>query len=70
MPEALLRAALGSVAQLAIAPLQDLLGLGTEARINTPGTTHGNWRWRLPPGALSAERAHHCAQLNQAFGRA
>jgi 4-alpha-glucanotransferase len=70
MPEGLTRAALGSVGELAIIPLQDLLGLGTEARINTPGTTHGNWLWRLPRGALTAQLARHCAQLNRVFGRA
>jgi 4-alpha-glucanotransferase len=70
MPEVLNRAAFGSVGQLAIIPLQDLLGLGPEARINTPGTTHGNWLWRVPAGALSADLAHHSAQLNRVFGRA
>ena len=69
MPEALNRAALGSVAQLAVIPLQDLLALGAEARMNTPGTDRGNWLWRVPPGALTAELARHCAQLNRVFGR-
>jgi 4-alpha-glucanotransferase len=70
MPEVLIRAALGSVAQLAVIPLQDLLGLGSEARFNTPGTEQGNWLWQLPQGALTAELARHSAQLNQVFGRA
>lgn len=70
MPEALIRAALASVGELAIIPLQDLLGLGSEARINTPGTTAGNWLWRVPAGALTAGLARHCAQLNAVFGRA
>lgn len=53
---ALVRLGWASVANLAVAPLQDLLDLGSEARINTPGTATGNWRWRLPgtelePGA-------------------
>jgi len=69
MPKVLNRAALGSVGELAILPLQDLLGLGSEARMNTPGTAEGNWLWRVPSGALSADLARHCAQLNQAFGR-
>ena len=69
MPEVLNRAALGSVAQLAVIPVQDLLALGAEARMNTPGTDRGNWLWRVPPGALTAELARHCAQLNQVFGR-
>jgi 4-alpha-glucanotransferase len=65
----LLRAALGSLALLAIVPAQDLLGLGSAARLNTPGTTHGNWRWQLPPGALTAELARDYARLNSTFGR-
>ncbi|MBN9522957.1 4-alpha-glucanotransferase [bacterium] len=48
----LLRLAWGSVAELAVCPLQDLLGLGSEARMNTPGTTSGNWVWRASPAAL------------------
>ena len=50
---ALLRAGLGSVAELFIAQMQDWLGLGNEARTNTPGTASGNWRWRLLQGQLS-----------------
>jgi 4-alpha-glucanotransferase len=69
MPEALTRAALNSVAELAVVPMQDLLGLPTTARLNTPGTSHGNWQWRLPAGALSAQLAARCAQLNASFGR-
>jgi 4-alpha-glucanotransferase len=44
---ALIRLAWSSVAKIAVVPLQDLLGLGSEARMNTPGTATGNWRWRL-----------------------
>ncbi len=69
MPEALIREALGSVGQLAIIPAQDLLGLGSEARLNTPGTVRDNWRWRLPAGALTAELGRHFAQLNGMYGR-
>jgi 4-alpha-glucanotransferase len=69
MPEALIREALGSVGQLAILPAQDLLGLGSEARVNTPGTVHGNWGWRLPAGALTPQLAAHFAQLNAMYGR-
>jgi 4-alpha-glucanotransferase len=50
-----IRAALASVADTAIVPAQDLLGLGSEARMNRPGTDTGNWRWRLLPGQLSRE---------------
>jgi 4-alpha-glucanotransferase len=69
MPEALIRAALGSVALLAIVPAQDLLGLGSGARLNTPGTTSGNWSWRLPPAALTADLARRLAELNAVYGR-
>jgi 4-alpha-glucanotransferase len=70
MPAALIRAALGSVAQVAVIPVADILGLGSQARLNTPGTTSGNWQWRLPAGALTAELARSYAQLNRSFGRA
>lgn len=43
----MIRLAYGSRARLAMAPMQDHLGLGSEARLNTPGTSRGNWRWRL-----------------------
>ena len=43
----MIEAAMHSAADLAIAPLQDCLGLGSEARMNTPGVTEGNWRWRF-----------------------
>ena len=69
MPEALLRAALASPASLAVIPLQDLLGLGSEARFNTPGTIAGNWRWKLWHGALDGGHAGWCRDLNQAYGR-
>jgi 4-alpha-glucanotransferase len=70
MPDVMIRAALGSVGQVAVLPLQDLLGLGSEARLNTPGTATGNWTWRVPPGALSAELARTYLRLNTAYGRA
>jgi 4-alpha-glucanotransferase len=69
MLEAFIREALGSVGQLAIIPAQDLLGLGCEARLNTPGTVQDNWRWQLPPGALTTDLARHFAQLNGIYGR-
>jgi 4-alpha-glucanotransferase len=70
MPEALIRAALGSVARLAVIPVQDLLGLGAEARINMPGTVSGNWTWRLPPAALTPGLARRYLELNAVYGRA
>lgn len=70
MPETLIRAALGSVAHLAVIPAQDLLALGSEARLNTPGTVRGNWTWRLPEARLTDELARAYTHLNRAFGRA
>lgn len=52
--QTLIRLGWASVADLALAPLQDFLGLGSGARLNTPGTTTGNWGWRVTDGALSA----------------
>ncbi|MGA7931570.1 MAG: 4-alpha-glucanotransferase [Candidatus Sulfotelmatobacter sp.] len=46
----LIRGILSSVANTAIAPMQDILGLGSEARMNLPGTSSGNWKWRMKPG--------------------
>ena len=54
---ALIRAAYASVAARAIAPMQDVLGLGSEARINTPAAPAGNWTWRAPDSAFRPEDA-------------
>ena len=70
MPDALIRAVKGSVARLAVIPVQDLLRLGPEARLNTPGTTTGNWSWKLPAGSLTPELARECLLLNKVYGRA
>lgn len=51
----LIRLAWSSIAALAIVPLQDLLNLGTEARMNVPGAAEGNWRWRFTENMLSPE---------------
>jgi len=69
MPDALIREALGSVGKLAILPVQDILHLGSEARLNTPGTAVGNWTWRMPSGALTSELAGQYATLNRMYGR-
>jgi 4-alpha-glucanotransferase len=69
MPEALVRVALGSVGELAIIPMQDVLGLGSEARLNTPGTSVGNWSWRLTEGALTSDLARRFALLNKMHAR-
>ena len=65
-----IRAVLASVADTAIVPTQDLLGLGSEARMNRPGTIGGNnWRWRLLPGQLTPEIAGRLGVLAQTYDR-
>ena len=59
----LLRVAWTSVAALAIAPFQDLLNLGAEARMNLPGTAEGNWRWRATEDMLNASVFEHLKDL-------
>ncbi|MEA4911023.1 MAG: 4-alpha-glucanotransferase [Oscillospiraceae bacterium] len=66
---AVLQAGLASDAGLFIAQLQDWLGLGRQARINTPGTVGGNWVWRLSAGALSGALAERIARQTRAAGR-
>jgi len=70
MPDALIRSTLGSVARLAVLPVQDVLRLGSEARLNTPGTSTGNWSWKLPAGSLTPQLARECRLLNEVYGRA
>ncbi|MFN4194996.1 MAG: 4-alpha-glucanotransferase [Thermosynechococcus sp.] len=66
---ALIRMALGTVANQAIIPVQDLLGLDSHARMNFPGTGEGNWTWRLTAGQLTPELAAHLKHLVHLFGR-
>jgi 4-alpha-glucanotransferase len=65
----LIRAALGSVADTAIIPAQDLLGLGSEARMNQPGTRSGNWRWQLGPGQLTKDVMRRLGGLTETYER-
>jgi len=65
----LIEVAWSSRAAVAIAPLQDVLGLGTEARMNLPGTEQGNWQWRFDTSALTAENAHALRALGRRNGR-
>jgi 4-alpha-glucanotransferase len=65
----LIRAALASVADTAIVPVQDLLGLGNEARMNQPGTASGNWRWQLRPGQLTRDTAELLGVLTETYER-
>lgn len=65
----LIRQAMGSIANLSILPMQDILGLGTEARMNMPGVASGNWTWRYQAEQLSGELRHKLNTLTHRFGR-
>jgi 4-alpha-glucanotransferase len=65
----MIRLAFNSNARLAIAPLQDFLGLGSESRLNIPGTTLNNWRWRVSDEQLSAEFCESVANLVEETSR-
>jgi 4-alpha-glucanotransferase len=64
-----IRTVLGSVANTAVVPMQDLLGLGNEARMNLPGSTAGNWYWRCRAIDFSDEIAERLGRLTELFGR-
>ena len=66
----LIRLALASVANQAIIPMQDILGLGGEAQMNFPGKAAGNWGWRYQPGALTEELRDRLKALTYTYGRA
>ena len=66
----LIRLALSSIANQAIIPLQDVLGLGTDARMNFPSTAEGNWQWRYQAGVLTQELSDRLKTLTLRCGRA
>ena len=65
----LVKAAFSTNARIAIAPLQDYLGLGSEARLNTPGTSAGNWQWRVVDSQLSPKLCDNIASIVEASKR-
>ena len=65
----MIRACLGSIAAYAIFPLQDVLDIGKEGRMNTPGVAAGNWSWRFREGALTKKHAKRLKKLSQLYGR-
>ena len=65
----LIRAGWASVACMALAPLQDILSLGTEARMNLPGTASGNWRWRYEDGMLTPGLQQRLCEITEMYGR-
>jgi 4-alpha-glucanotransferase len=66
---ALISVAMSSPARLCMLQAQDVLGLGSEARMNTPGTAAGQWRWRLEPGQLTAAHARRLRRLTEGARR-
>ncbi len=66
----LVEGAFGSVADTAIVPLQDLLNLGSEARMNLPGRAAGNWSWRFVPEQLNGDVSARLLEATELYGRA
>lgn len=66
---ALVRLAWASVADTAVAPFQDVLGLGADARMNVPGTATGNWRWRATDAQLTGAHFDRLGELTDTYGR-
>jgi 4-alpha-glucanotransferase len=66
----LIRLAMMSVANTAIFPMQDVLGLGEDAKMNRPATTEGNWQWRLSPEQLTTSLADTLREMTELYGRA
>ncbi len=65
----MIRAVWSSVAVYAVAPMQDVLGLGNEARMNFPSKLGGNWEWRMSDGDLSESLASRLREMNQLYLR-
>lgn len=65
----MIRLAFSSVAYMAVIPLQDILGLGNEGRMNIPGQPQGNWCWRYQAGALNSALSDRLAELTRTYGR-
>ncbi|MGH2542659.1 MAG: 4-alpha-glucanotransferase, partial [Ardenticatenaceae bacterium] len=66
---AMVRAIISSVADTAVAPLQDIFELGNEARMNLPGRPGGNWQWRARAHQFTDETAGWLATLSSLYGR-
>ncbi len=65
----MIRLAWSSTANMAVIPLQDLLDLGSEGRMNTPGTPSGNWQWRFDSSLLTDEKAEWLKQITKIYNR-
>ena len=65
----MIRAAMGSIARYAIYPIQDLLGFGSDCRMNTPSVAGGNWAFRFRKDHLTPELAANLRKMTELFGR-
>jgi 4-alpha-glucanotransferase len=65
----MIRATLGTVCSMAIFPMQDLLGLGSESYMNRPGTTDGNWQWRMKADAMNVLLEEDLMEMSKLYGR-
>lgn len=65
-----IRLAMMSVANMVIIPMQDILGLGEEAKMNLPSTSNGNWRWRLLPNQITHSLVKELREMTETYGRA
>ena len=70
LPKELIRILMMSIANTVIIPMQDLLGLGEEARMNRPSTAHGNWEWRFFPDQFTSSHQETLLELTTIYGRA
>jgi 4-alpha-glucanotransferase len=69
MPWPMIREAYASVSLLSVVPMQDVLGLGAEARMNTPGTMEGNWSWRFEWDQVPEDLPARLRRLGEVYGR-
>jgi 4-alpha-glucanotransferase len=65
----MIMAAFSTVAELSVIPMQDILGLDSDSRMNIPGTASGNWRWRMEPGAFDGSAAARLRETAEIYGR-
>ena len=65
----LVRCAIASTADMAVIPIQDILGVSSEGRMNTPSTVGANWTWRFEMSELTKERAENLEFLGRLYGR-
>ena len=65
----MIRGSMASVAKLSVTQMQDFLGLGSEARMNVPGTVGINWKWRMKKGVATEKLAEKIYHITKMYGR-